>query len=79
MVRDTKLQNQNAIRSKKDSVVTDEDFYKSAHNLKVNQKKEKRDGNCCKLIAECGPQTEALRTSILTSPKAMKRVDNEEK
>ena len=33
-----------------------------------------------KLTAESGPQTEALRTSILTSPKAMKKIaDNDRK
>ena len=68
---------------KKDSmgdVITD--FYKSkAPQFKGRSKEKRREmAIAAKLTAERGPQTEALRSSILSSPKAMKRVsDNDEK
>ena len=58
------------------------DFYKSkAPQFKGRSKEKRREmAIAAKLTAERGPQTEALRTSILSSPKAMKRVsDNDEK
>ena len=58
------------------------DFYKSkAPQFKGRSKEKRREmAIAAKLTAERGPQTEALRTSILYSPKAMKRVsDNDEK
>ena len=58
------------------------DFYKSkAPQFKGKSKEKRRQmAVAAKLTAERGPQTEALRTSILSSPKAMKRVsDNDEK
>jgi hypothetical protein len=58
------------------------DFYKSkAPQFKGKSKEKRRQmAVAAKLTAERGPQTEALRTSILSSPKAMKRIaDNDEK
>ena len=58
------------------------DFYKSkAPQFKGKSKEKRRQmAVAAKLTAERGPQTEALRTSILTSPKAMKKIsDNDEK
>ena len=58
------------------------DFYKSkAPQFKGRSKEKRREmAIAAKLTAERGPQTEALRSSILSSPKAMKRVsDNDEK
>ena len=58
------------------------DFYKSkAPQFKGRSKEKRREmAIAAKLTAERGPQTEALRTSILSSPKAMKRVsDNDQK
>ena len=58
------------------------DFYKSkAPQFKGKSKEKRRQmAVAAKLTAERGPQTEALRTSILSSSKAMKRVsDNDEK
>ena len=58
------------------------DFYKSkAPQFKGRSKEKRREmAIAAKLTAERGPQTEALRTSILSSPKAMKRIaDNDKK
>ena len=58
------------------------DFYKSkAPQFKGRSKEKRREmAIAAKLTAERGPQTEGLRTSILTSPKAMKRIaDNDKK
>lgn len=58
------------------------DFYKSkAPQFKGKSKEKRREmAIAAKLTAERGPQTEALRTSILSSPKAMKRIaDNDKK
>ena len=58
------------------------DFYKSkAPQFKGKSKEKRREmAMAAKLTAERGPQTEALRTSILTSPKAMKKIaDNDRK
>ena len=58
------------------------DFYKSkAPQFKGKSKEKRRQmAVAAKLTAERGPQTEALRTSILSSPKAMKKIsDNDEK
>ncbi len=58
------------------------DFYKSkAPQFKGKSKEKRRQmAVAAKLTAERGPQTEALRSSILTSPKAMKRIaDNDKK
>ena len=58
------------------------DFYKSkAPQFKGKSKEKRRQmAVAAKLTAERGPQTEALRTSILTSPKAMKKIaDNDKK
>ena len=57
------------------------DFYKSkAPQFKGRSKEKRREmAIAAKLTAERGPQTEALRTSILSSPKAMKRVSDNDK
>ena len=58
------------------------DFYKSkAPQFKGRSKEKRREmAIAAKLTAERGPQTEALRTSILSSPKALKRIaDNDKK
>ena len=56
------------------------DFYKSkAPQFKGKSKEKRRQmAVAAKLTAERGPQAESLRTSALTSPKAMKRIaDND--
>ena len=57
------------------------DFYKSkAPQFKGKSKEKRRQmAVAAKLTAERGPQTEALRTSILTSPKAMKKISDNDK
>ena len=57
------------------------DFYKSkAPQFKGRSKEKRREmAIAAKLTAERGPQTESLRTSILSSPKAMKRVSDNDK
>ena len=57
------------------------DFYKSkAPQFKGRSKEKRREmAIAAKLTAERGPQTEALRNSILSSPKAMKRVSDNDR